>query len=203
MTGTSGSAVVFTCAVEGKTDAALIGRLVREAGAVLGDIHQGKGRPWVLKQLQGYNAAARRQPWVVLVDLDQDDCAPSLKKISLPDPAPLMCFRVAVREIEAWLLADREALASFLAVDLTKLEINPELLGDPKETLIALARYSRKPSLRREMVPLPGSGNRVGPGYASRLIDFIQDHWRPEVAAANSDSLRRCRLRLRELAQGG
>jgi hypothetical protein len=31
----------------------------------------------------------------------------------LPQPAQLMCFRVAVRELESWLLADAEALAAF------------------------------------------------------------------------------------------
>jgi len=203
MTGTSGSAVVFTCAVEGKTDAAVLRRLVSEAGAELGDIYEGKGRSWVLKRLPGYNAAAQHQPWIALIDLDSDNCAPSLKKVSLPEPAPLMCFRVAVREIEAWLLADREALAQFFAVDLTKIDLNPDRLHDPKEALVSLARYSRKAAIRREMVPAPGVKGRIGPGYTSRLIDFIQGPWRPEIAAESSDSLRRCRLRLRELAQGG
>jgi hypothetical protein len=199
MTGTSGSAVVFTCAAEGKTDAAVLERLVLETGAALGDIHEGKGRSWVLKRLPSYNAAARHQPWIVLVDLDQDDCAASLKETSLPEPAPLMCFRVAVREIEAWLMADREALAQFFAVDLTKIDLNPDRLPDPKESLVSLARNSRKAAIRREMVPAPGIKGRVGPGYTSRLIDFIQGPWRPEVASESSDSLRRCRLRLREL----
>jgi hypothetical protein len=45
------------------------------------------------------------------------------------------------------------------------------------------------------MVPRPESGRQIGPAYTSRLIQFVEDTqagWRPEVAAAVSDSLARC-----------
>jgi len=35
----------------------------------------------------------------------------------------------------------------------------------------------------------------VGPGYSSRILEFVEqsrNQWRPEVAIENSDSLRRC-----------
>ena len=49
------------------------------------------------------------------------------------------------------------------------------------------------------MVPRPGSGRLVGPAYASRLIEYAEAHWRPEVAGQCTDSLRRCRERLVQL----
>lgn len=55
-----------------------------------------------------------------------------------------MCFRIAVREVEAWLLADAEQAAGFLAVPLARIPAEPETLPDPKATLIALAGRSRK-----------------------------------------------------------
>jgi hypothetical protein len=48
---------------------------------------------------------------------------------------------------------------------------------------------------REDIVPRQGSGSRVGPGYAGRLIEFVmtaEHRWRPGIAAQRSDSLWRC-----------
>lgn len=106
-----------------------------------------------------------------------------------------MVFRVAVRAIEAWLLADRERIAAYLGVSLHSVPALPDALADPKQALVNLARKSRRRAIRDELVPREGSGRQVGPAYSSRLQDFVlhpADGWRPEVAAGNSDSLARC-----------
>jgi hypothetical protein len=112
-----------------------------------------------------------------------------------------MCFRVAVREIEAWLLADRERLAAFLGVKSARLPANPEEEPDPKRIIVELAQQSRRREIREDMAPRPGSGRQIGPAYSSRLIEFVSGSggWRPEVAARSSDSLRRCLSCLRKL----
>ena len=115
----------------------------------------------------------------------------------------MMCFRVAVREIEAWLLADRTRIAKFLSVDSRNVPLNVEALPDPKRTVLQLAGLSRQRSLREDMLPRPGSGRDVGPAYNSRLIEFVTDRqrgWRPDVAAQASESLRRCLRCLGRLA---
>ena len=109
-----------------------------------------------------------------------------------------MCFRLAVRAIESWLLADAEQLAAFLRVSSAKIPVNPDGEHDPKMTLVNLARYSTKKNIREDMVPREGSGGKVGPGYVGRVIEFAQ-LWRPEVAAERSDSLRRCLAALETL----
>jgi hypothetical protein len=107
------SGVVISAAVEGIVDEAVIHRLVTQAGAIPGIIYGKNGKQDIRLKIQGYNGAAQRTPWIVLVDLDNDaDCATILHATWLPDPAPFMCFRVAVRQVEAWLLADREQVAS-------------------------------------------------------------------------------------------
>jgi hypothetical protein len=111
-----------------------------------------------------------------------------------------MCFRVAVRAVEAWLLADRESLAGFLRVSPSRVPPDPESLDEPKQAMVNLARQSRSRAVQEDMVPRPGSGRSVGPAYASRLIEFAQSTWRPEIAATRSDSLRRCCERLRQVA---
>jgi hypothetical protein len=136
----------------------------------------------------------------VLVDLDHDaDCAPILRDSWLPAPSRFMCFRVAVREVEAWLLADRQRIARFLGVALAKVPHTPDLIDDPKGAMVNLARRSRRKEIREDMVPLPGSGRPEGPAYASRLIEFSSTLWRPGIAERQSDSLRRCRRGLRAI----
>jgi len=138
----------------------------------------------------------RFAPWIILIDLDDDDdCAPPYRKSCLPRPAPYMCFRVAVREIESWLLADRERLAKFLSVRVSRIPLDLEKLDSPKSTMVEIARHSRRRGIREDMVPRPGSGRKVGPAYTSQLIEFAGDSkrgWRPTVAAKTSDSLNRC-----------
>ncbi|MCS7168176.1 MAG: hypothetical protein RMI91_03400 [Gemmatales bacterium] len=66
------------------------------------------------------------------MDLDRDaSCAPALRKRYLAQLAPYLCFRVAVRAIEAWLLADAPNLARFLHVCPNLIPPDPESLSDP------------------------------------------------------------------------
>lgn len=195
---------VFQGAVEGLVDEAILRRLVREAGAEVGAVFGKEGKDQLLRKgLRGYNNAARRSPWIVLVDLDREECAPSFLRRWLPDPAPFMLFRIAVRTAEAWLMADAEALARFLGIEASRVPVLPEAEVNPKKTFVDLARHSPLQEIRREVVPRPGSRREVGPAYTTRLVELVENHWRPEVAAESSDSLRRCRSRLRELARRG
>jgi hypothetical protein len=187
-------------AVEGPTDETVVRRLVREAGGSLNRVYGKSGKPHLRQRLKGFNQAARHSPWVVVVDLDQSaECAPPFCRDWLPAPSAHMCFRVAVRQIEAWLLADAESLARFLSIAIARVPVDPEALVNPKETLVNLARHSRRRDIREDMVPRPNSGRSVGAAYTSRLIEFAETRWRPEVAAERADSLRRCRIRLERL----
>lgn len=141
--------------------------------------------------------SAQFRHWVVLLDLDNDAaCAPEVIHRWLPAPSRLMQLRVAVRELEAWLLADPEHLVSFLSIPTREIPKQPDSIADPKRLMVNLARKSRRRAIREDMVPAEGSGQTVGPpAYTSRMIEFIQDThsgWRPDIAVSNSDSLRRC-----------
>jgi hypothetical protein len=117
-----------------------------------------------------------------------------------------MQLRVAVRAIEAWLLADAEHLAAFLRVPRARIPPDPDAEPDPKNTLIALARRGSNRAICSDIVPRQGSGGRVGPGYSGRIIEFVSGAahpWRPEVAVQRSDSLRRCVAALRNLKRWG
>ena len=196
--------VIVSAAVEGIVDEAVARKLIAHAGGQPGTVYGKNGKLFLRQKIKGYNNAARYTPWIVLVDLDHDaDCAPPLRGEWLSDPAPKLCFRIAVREIEAWLMADSETLAAFLGVARNRVPHNPEDTDHPKEVMVNLARRSRCRAICEDMVPREGSGRPVGPAYTSRLMEYVKNRWRPEVAAQHAESLRRaiaCLARLIEEA---
>jgi 5S rRNA maturation endonuclease (ribonuclease M5) len=197
--------VFVSAAVEGITDEAVLKRICEHAGAQTATVYGKSGKGSLLRCLAGYNNSARYRHWVILLDLDNDgECVPDVLPRWLPHPSGLMCFRVAVRELEAWILSDPERIAQFLGINQRHIPPQPESLPDPRATLLSLARRSRKSDIRDDLLPRPGSGQSVGPAYASRLIEFVQDRhfgWRPDIAEINSDSLRRCVAAIHHLVE--
>ena len=186
------SPISFFAGVEGSADEVVLRKVLESLGASLGAVYGRSGKGKLLNQLYNYNQAAHFHPWIVLIDLDRDAaCAPSARAMWLATPAPKMCFRIVVREVESWLMADRGTMAAFLGVAESRIPIRPELLDNPKETLVHLARGSRRRIIQQDMTPLPGSGRSIGPAYTSRVIEYALNHWRPEIASKNADSLSR------------
>jgi len=182
----------LSAVVEGIVDEAVVHRLVAHVGGEIQAIYGKNGKPFLRTKASSYNHAVRRAPWVLLVDLDDEqECAPLLRSTWLPAVAPHLCFRVAVRTVEAWLIADSERLAEFLHLAESRIPREPEALKDPKRTLVNLARSSRLRAVREDMTPRPDSGRLVGPAYTSRVIEFIQAPWRIDMASRRSESLSR------------
>lgn len=192
-------------AVEGPTDEAVLRAIVNARGAAVHRVHVQHGKPNLRRALPGYNAAAMHAPWIVVVDLDDEyACASLLVKDWLPARSPQMRLRVAVRQIEAWLLADADHFSKFFGVRRGQVPASPDELSDPKNTVVALVSGSKKTAIKADMVPRPGSGRRVGPAYAARLIEFVsrsENRWRVDAAALASPSLRRCVERVDELVR--
>jgi hypothetical protein len=180
-------------AVEGLVDEAIVRRLLDHVAIPLGPVYGKKGKSFLQQHICGYNNAARHAPWLVLIDLNHDaQCAPALRRSWVPCPATHMCFRIAVREIEAWLFGDPQRLSRFLAVPASRVPQDPESVERPKQQMVALARQSRRSAIRQDMVPREESGRMVGPAYVSRLSEFVGDAgrgWRPDVAAEHCPSL--------------
>jgi hypothetical protein len=156
-------------------------------------IYAAGGKSKLDQKLPGYNNAARNAPWLVLRDMDQDaPCAPTLVERLLPAPARYMRLRIAVHQGESWLLADAERIAAFLHVQIDAIPLSPDALVNAKQTLVNLARTSRSRDIRSALVPPEGSTASVGRQYTSVITEFVQEHWRPGVAARRSESLARC-----------
>lgn len=195
--------VVIASAVEGDLDEAVARRLILRAGGQPGPVYGKAGKAALRAKINAFNHAARRAPWFVLVDLDRDsDCVPPVRAEWLPAPSARLCFRFAVRQVEAWLIADSRSIESFLSVPRGAVPDDPEALENPKLAMVSLARRSRRRDIRTDMLPRVAGGRLVGPAYTSRLIEYVESKWRPEAAAARSDSLRRAIACLERLSKG-
>lgn len=193
------------CVVEGTTDEPVAEKLLQATGLSATRIMVAGGKPALDRRLPGLNRSATRLAWLVIRDLDQDDrtrCIPALTEDLLGGPAGrAMCFRLAVRSLEAWLLADHVAFAEYFAVT-RALPHRVDELDDPKTSLINLCRRSRKKDIKEGIPPRPGSRRSVGPEYAGIIQDFGRNRWRPDRARRRSPSLDRalkCLTRLRAL----
>ena len=143
-------------------------------------------------------------PVVVLADLDSPlGCPPALVRelrggLSL---APSMLIRIAVLEIESWILADREGVSEWLEVPISVVSRNPETLEDSKRTLVHLARRSPNRGLREAIAPDRVLGaHRTGSGYNRSVGEFVTRHWNPDAARRNAPSLDRAITRIAGLA---
>jgi hypothetical protein len=187
---------------EGDTDLPVLRALVEDAGMVITDELDMAGKHPLDSMLSGFNDAAKGSPWLVIRDLDYDaSCAPSYLAEIAFRPSLWMCFRLAVREIEAWLIADRRAFAEYLKVPLTRIPLDPDAERDPTRTIVDLAQRSTSASIRNRIVPKPGYRTQVGRQYETCLIDFAVNHWSLERACKNSESLRRARRAVRALGE--
>ncbi|HIK15203.1 MAG TPA: hypothetical protein IGS53_07960 [Leptolyngbyaceae cyanobacterium M33_DOE_097] len=150
------------------------------------------GYGYLKKIIPGINHAAKGMPYLVLTDLDNADCPLAIISSWLSQPKhPNLIFRVAIIEVEAWLLAHREAFSEFLGISANSIPSNVDEIPDPKQLLINLARKSPRRSVRDAIVPAPGSTAKIGKDYNGQLIQFVQQSWQVDSAKINSQSLQR------------
>jgi len=156
------------------------------------------GYGYIKKNIRGFNNAARGTPYLILTDLDARECPPSMigRWFGQASLEPNLLFRVAVRDVEAWLLAHRSAFAEFVGVREGLVPQDVEQIRDPKKKLIEIARRSRRKRIRQDIVPPRDSTREQGPDYNGRLARFVKDHWDPRHCAAVSRSLEKAVQRI-------
>jgi len=190
--------IPINLAIEDDLSEAVLLRLLRESTRYATGASYGRsGFGYLRSTITGWNRAAKGMPFIVLTDLDHHECPPALKRDWLPEPqSPNLMLRIAVREVEAWLLADRGNLAQFLRVSRERLPHNPDLIADPKALLIELARRSQSREVRARIAPKAGSTAKQGPEYNVTMSTFVRDIWDIAVAKENSPSLARTVTRI-------
>lgn len=188
------SVVPVNLAAEDPLSEAVLRKMLASFGPrfAIGYCYVRGGFGYLRRTIRGFNNAAQGTPFVVLTDLNHYECAPLLVQEWLPLPRhPNLIFRVAVREVEAWVMADRSQFARFLRIRESSVPTAVEELGDAKKALLDLGAKSPNRKLRRDLCPPPGSLRVQGPDYNGRLGAFVAQRWAPANAANNSPSLAR------------
>lgn len=158
------------------------------------------GFGYLRSKMNSWCQLAIQQPVVLLTDLDDKECPAILIDGWFGQKArpENLLIRVAVREIESWLLADHEAMRSLLGRK-GKLPDDPDALPDPKQRLLQLAKLAKR-EVRSDLTSGAGAIASQGIGYNARLGEMVRNEWSPKRAAQRSNSLRRTIGRLEELA---
>lgn len=192
-------------AVEDSLSEAVLRRVLAERPAryEIGAVYSRGGSGYLKRQTGAFNNAAKACPFLLLTDLDQYDCPPDLVATWLSGRPKhnSFLFRVAVREVESWLLADMARLASFLRLRNAPVISAPETLPDPKQALLRLSLRSRVRQMREALVWSDSeSGHlRQGPDYNGTLSQFVMERWDISVARSVCPSLQRLFTALKRL----
>jgi hypothetical protein len=158
--------------------------------------YSGGGFGYIKKNIMGFNEAAKSCPFFILTDLDTVDCAPSLIKDWIKEPIHHnLIFRIAVREVEAWLLADIEGFSKYTGISKVNFPNSPEKIANPKAELINIIKRCRNRNIMEDILPKNEFAS-IGPNYNGRLGEFVLKHWNASRAMNRSDSLKRAMQRL-------
>lgn len=199
------SVIPVNLAIEDELSEAVLRRILSyvDRGYAVGAAYRRGGFGYLRRTIAGWNRAAQGTPFIVLTDLDEYTCPRVLMEQWLQEPQhENLVFRVAVREVEAWLLADPENLAHYLRVRQARLPTDPDTLPDPKRAILDLARKSRSSDVRGRIVPKHGSTAQQGPDYNGCLAGFVAADWNIGAATRLSPSLRRSVKRLATFKPG-
>jgi hypothetical protein len=166
----------------------------------------------IKEKILNFNNLANAFPVVLLMDLDEKDCAPiviqSFFKITPKNNN--FIISIAIDEAEAWLMADRENFSNYFRVPIEKIPL-PKKIKNKKEyypemdfpykssyyMVNQIIPFSRIKEFKDQMIPQNGA--KKGKEYNSALNPFISKHWDINNAIQNSDSLFRMVNRVKKL----
>lgn len=181
-------------------------RIVADAGSDLAvtQLLRRGGFGYLRSRMRSFCQIARRTPVLLLADLDTEKCPATLfEDWSRRDEIPKrLLFRVAVRQVESWLLADLDGMAQLLRVRVRQLPRDPDALPDAKRSLLQLAQRAPR-AIRDDLVAERGAAATQGLGYNAVLSNFVRTAWDPSKALHRSNSLARACMRVSELAAAG
>lgn len=156
------------------------------------------GNGYLRSKMENWYRMAQHQVMLVVTDLDRANCLVEFRDQWLAaEPPANLVFRIAVREVESWVLADHLAMRELIGVK-GVLPVAPDDLADPKRALLGLAKGAPK-QVRDDLLKVTNGNLTQGLGYNARLTAWINSEWSPERAADRSPSLAKARSRLKEV----
>ena len=187
--------------LEGHLEEPVSEKLLEYCGHERGTVYGKKGCAYIHEKAKNYQALANPSQGVLVLTDSRDTGSPcpsdalqNTLQLAKP-PANFLC-RLAVNELESWLIADSVSLSNFLRISPTLIPKNPDVEPLPKITLVNLARRSRKTKIKNGIVPPEKHGGPVAPAYLATMTEYVREHWNIDNARKNSPSLERCVVRL-------
>lgn len=150
------------------------------------------GYGYIKNNIKAFNNASKGSVYFILTDLDNYSCPSELidKWLGLKNRRHNLLFRVAIKEVESWALADVIGFSEYFGVSERLVPRSPDSVNDPKKVLIDIVRKSKKKGFKQDILPV-NENAKVGPNYNSRMIDFVDNKWDINSARDNSESLNR------------
>ena len=178
--------------VEGSLDEIVGAALLENASIPPGIVYGKRGWQYIRSRIQGFNNSSVGYPILAIVDFmdTSEECPAAIRSNWVQNQHENMIFRVAVPEIESWLLADQEGFAQFLGIKRHFVPEQPDIGPDAKFTVMQLASRSPHRLRRDAIVPKEGFSASEGPLYTSEMAAFVRDQWNIERACKGSPSLR-------------
>lgn len=167
----------------------------------------------VKSKIPELNKLSETHPVVLLIDLDNDACAPLLLTKLIKDKNKNFIFNIAVDEAEAWLMADREGFASYFMLKTEDVPFACQTKQGGKKLLTEMNfKYKSSMYFTHELIKksqniafiqqiTPKKNAAKGPEYNSCMLPFIQHAWNIDNARQNSDSLNRMIVRVEKLIE--
>ncbi len=191
--------IPIAIATEDSLSEAIVLRLLSEIASPYIIHHKlgGRGNGYLRSKMGNWCQMASQQVMFVLTDLDRAGCLVDFRRQWLTCEPPVnLVFRIAVREVESWVLADHVAMRSLIGKN-GVLPDSPDDLHDPKRSLLMLAKGAPR-DIRADLVNMIDGCLKQGLGYNTRLIAWVSTEWSPQRAAERSPSLARTQRRLNE-----
>lgn len=157
-----------------------------------------RGNSYLKSKVDDFLKLSKGAPVIMLTDLDNLLCPQILindwfRLKPVPDS---FIFRVAIHEIEAWLLADHKGMKDFMGPKVVgHLPRDPDAILDPKTFLLNVTRKAKR-EVRADILQEKKGQLRQGFGYNERLSGFVAKMWCPVRASEKSESLKRAISRI-------
>lgn len=136
------------------------------------------------------------QPVFCIADTDKNCPVDIVRRWRPVHASPDFVFRLAVTEVESWILADRTGFSSYFHTAANKIPAVLDELADPKSMVLTLVSRSKRRIFRDEVVSASDL-NKRGSGYNVHLKNFIKNKWDANNAVEHSPSLLRAINNLR------
>ncbi|MDR3218287.1 MAG: DUF4276 family protein [Dysgonamonadaceae bacterium] len=103
----------------------------------------------IKSKMTEFNVLSSTYPVILLMDLDNNDCAPLFVRNMISNKNENFIFNIAVDEAEAWLMADRKGFADYFRINLDEMPSTYNTKQGGRKSVIEM-NFAYKSSMYRK-----------------------------------------------------